>query len=275
MQINFLLENKLKGYIKIKLADTLTAKTFIQAVSQTNLISKQHNHSVARSKIEIVNDYIRLKQIKDLINASSYDRKIDTDIESDFSTEKLFDLHEHFEHVGHRYRTKDPSLDLNAYEEIIHLGCEMNGIIHKLEGTLYGSWFQAAFTKPNFVRIPLNEEIIAEGQAVYKKDSLYVGYGETGKNMAISYSMNDVGVLERKMVQPQRSILSEFFLPFYDDKFDIKHYQEWCIKHGAEEKGYDYMNPIWYAKWEIGEITEKSFRDLSLFPNYDTITLDL
>lgn len=272
MIINFLLDEKIVGFLKVKLHDSLTAKTFLQSLDLTNRISDTHNHSISRTKVEIINDFLRLKQLVNLINASSYDRKIDINLDTDFSLKKLFDLHEHFEHLGHRYRTKDESLSLIAYEEVIELGCEMNGLIHKLETSLYsGSWMQALFKKPNIGRIPLTTELISESVKDYKKDHLYVGYGETGKNMAHIFQMNEVDLLERQMVQPQRYILSEFFIPFEDMIMNYSEYLNWCKKNNAGEKGYDYENPIWYGKWEVGQIIEKSFKNLAEFPIYNKI----
>ncbi len=272
MKIDFYRDKSKVGFIEINPFDTLTASTFIESLTKTNLHSTTHNHSINRNKIEIINDFLRLQEIVRLINASSYDRKIEVDLERDFSLQKLFDLHEHFEHLGERKRSNDPTLVLSAYEEIINLGCEMNGLIHKLEGSLYGGqWVQALFKKPEIVRVPLTAELIADATQGYKKNVLYVGYGETGKNMAHIYAMNEVELLERKMVQPQRFILTEFFLPFDDMPLNYENYKSWCIKNKAAEFGYDYENPLWYGTWPVGDVVSKSFDNLSQFPIYDNI----
>ena len=276
MIIEFVKNTNVVGYFKIKLNDTLTAKTFVDSLNFTDKISDTHNHSISRTKVEIINDFLRLKELVGLINLSSYDRKIEINLDKDFTKQKLFDLHEHFEHLGHRYRTKDPSLSLHSYEEIINLGCEMNGLIHKLECSLYGgAWMQALFKKPKIGRIPLTAGLIQESVRDYKKDCVYVGYGETGKNMAHIFQMNEIDLLNRQMVQPQRYILSEFFIPFENMIMNFERYVNWCQQHNVQEKGYDFLNPIWYAKWEIGRIVEKSFSSLSDFPIYDTITIKL
>jgi len=276
MKIIFYKNNEQTGFLEIDPHQSKTANTFLEALSQTTKTSTTYNHSFTRSKIEVINDFLRLKELVNLINNSSYDRKIDVDLNSDFSLQKLFDLHEHFEDLGERFRSDDPTLSRDAYEEIINLGCEMNGLIHKLEGNLYGSqWMQALFKKPNIVRIPLTEEIISEAVPDYKKDHMYVGYGETGKNMAHIFAMNEVDLLKRQMVQPQRYILSEFFISFNDSYLDPKEYKNWCEKHGASELGYDYNNPIWYGKWEVGRIISKSYHAIEHFPEYDEIKVEL
>jgi hypothetical protein len=272
MKMEFYNKDNLTGVIEIKVFETQTAKTFVDVISKTNKTSSTTNHSISRNKIEIINDFLRMKEVVKQYNDTSYDRKIDVDLEKDFSLHKLFDLHEHFEYLGERKRSNDPTLNIKAYNEVINIGCELNGLIHKLEGNLYGGqWLQALYKKPDIVRIPLTEEIISEAVSGYRKDVLYVGYGETGKNMAHIFQMNEHELLERKMVQPQRYILSEFFLPFNDMPLDYEGYKKWCIKHNAAEKGYDYENPIWYGKWEVGQIVKKSFNNLSSFPQYDTI----
>jgi len=260
------------GSFTVQPNNTETARTYIEVMEQTNKVSMTYNHGFHRSKVEIINDFLRLSQIVDAINKSSYDRKITVDMTNDFSLQKLFDLHEHFEDLGHRKRTNDPTLDIKAYQEVIKLGCDMNSLIHKLEGDIKGSeWFQALFEKPDIVRIPLNDTLIKEAVTQYKTDYLYVGYGETGKNMAHVFQINDVGVLHRKLVQPQRSILSEFFLPFASHSFDYARYIKWCEDNNAASYGYDYTNPIWYGKWEIGKVVSKSWNSTSNFPIYNKV----
>ena len=152
----------------------------------------------------------------------------------------------------------------------------MNGLIHKLESSLNSEeWFQALFQKPNIVRVPLTESLIKEAVQDYRKDYMYVGYGETGKNMGHVYQINDIEVLQRKLVQPQRNILTEFFVSLDNSFFDYEAYIKWCEDNKAkEEYGYDYTNPIWYAKWEIGPIVEKSWNSVENFPVYDTIKFE-
>lgn len=278
MKIIFYKNNEQTGFLEIKPHESKTANTFLEALSQTTKTSTKHNHSFTRSKIEVINHFLRLKELVNLINNSSYDRKIDVDLNSDFSLQKLFDLHEHFEDLGERFRSDDPTLSHDAYEEIINLGCEMNGLIHKLESTLYErQWMQALFKRPNgtIARIPLTKKIISEAVPDYKKDRMYVGYGETGKNMAHIFAMNEVDLLKRQMVQPQRYILSEFFISLNDADLNYKGYVDWCKKHGASELGYDYKNPIWYGKWEVGKIISKSYNTLENFPEYDEVRVEL
>jgi len=274
MIFTLLKDNVTTGTFTVQANDTETANTFMSAMKQTNGTSTTVSHGFNRSKVDVINDFLRLTQIVTAINNSSYDRKIEVDLSSNFSLQKLFDLHEHFEDLGHRHRSGDTTLSMSAYEEIINLGCEMNGLIHKLEsGINSGYFFQALFQKPNIIRIPLTESVIKEAVNDYKQDYMYVGYGETGKNMAHVYQINDVDVLRRKLVQPQRYILTEFFVELENKSFDYGAYIQWCKDNKAQEEyGYDYTNPIWYAKWEIGKIVERSWKRIDDFPEYNTIT---
>lgn len=272
MKITLYYKNKKTGHMVIEPNNSETAQTFIQVMANTDKIGTSFLHGFNRSKVEIVNDFLRLCELVKLINESSYDRKILVDMTKDFSLQKLFDLHEHFEHLGHRKRSNDPTLNLSSYEEIINLGCEMNGLIHKLESGLTGGlYFQVLFAKPNIIRIPLNESVIGEAVTSYKNEYIYVGFGETGKNMKHIFEIKDVEVLHRKLVQPQRYILSEIFVSFYDECFDYDSYEKWCIENNADKYGYDYKNPIWYGKWEIGKIVDKTWGHTNQFPLYDSV----
>ena len=114
MIFTLLKDKVVTGTFTVQPNDSETARTFIEAMSQTNKISTTYSHGFNRTKVEIVNDFFRLNQIVNEINQSSYDRKITVDMTKDFSLQKLFDLHEHFEDLGERKRSKDPTLSLDA-----------------------------------------------------------------------------------------------------------------------------------------------------------------
>tara|TARA_S200002703_G_C3795282_1_gene245548 strand:+ start:556 stop:1398 length:843 start_codon:yes stop_codon:yes gene_type:complete len=274
--ILFMKNNENTGFIEILCHNNLTSKTFIEAIKKTTGVSSFTGRSFSKNKIEVVNDFIELKNKIDLINQTDYDKKIEIDLDTGLTEKKLFDIHEFFEDIGQRARTGE--IIEKEHPELFSLGSEMNTLIHKLEANLFYDtfqWFQAALCEPNVARTELTEDILKEAVKDYKSNHIYVGYGETGKNLFHAQIFNEVDLVKRKMVQPQRAILSEFFIAFGDGILGWDAYEKWCIENEVVSYGYDYKNPIYFAKWEIGKIVNKSFASLKDFPNYDFITIEI
>lgn len=264
------------GFIEVLCHDNLTSKTFIEAIKKTTGVSSFTGRSFSKNKIEIVNDFIELKNTIDLINKTDYEKKIDIKLDTELTEKKLFDIHEFFEDIGQRERTGE--IIKEEHSDLFRLGSKMNTLIHKLEGNLFyetSQWFQAAFCEPNVARTELTEDILKEAVKDYKSDHIYVGYGETGKNLYHAQGFDEVDLVKRKMVQPQRVILSEFFISFGDAILDWEKYEKWCIENETFSYGYDYKNPIYFAKWEIGKIVNKSFVGLKNFPDYDCVKIEI
>jgi len=258
--------NEKTGTIKVKPNDTDTARAFMTAMDNSSKQTKEVNHSFFRSKSEVVTVFLRLKEVIRLMNETSYDRKINVDLESSLTQEKLSKLHEFFEDMGERIRSNTMG-DVD-YLECWEIGQELNHLIHRLEGSTDGAnWMTATFLP--FQRISLTEKMYQEGTREFKKDYMYAGYAETGKNLYNAYYDKEDDLIKRKMVQPQRAICSEFFLPMEDMEFDYEDYANWCEQNDAKKYGYDYEHIKYHGKWQIGRVIE-SYLTIN-FPMYDEI----
>lgn len=278
MLIKFCKEEIDTGWVLVELNDNETTSLFIDLIKAGDGISRHNNTSINRDKLDIVNTFLELKRYVSKINNSTYDIKIDIDIEQDITAKKLFDLHEHVEHIGQRERVNDPDLErCETLTEVIDDFAQLNKLIHRLEGGLHaGNWLTASFglpvSDPELKVYPLKYRMLSEAIIGYKKNHLYLDYCETGKNMVHIYQQNDVETLQRKMVQPQRNIHPSIFMNLQTDiKIDFEEYKQWCEENNAEELGYDYENPRWWGTWELGKITKTSFKRLDEFPRYDTL----
>ena len=278
MLIKFCKEEVETGWVLIELNDNETTSIFAKLIKSGDGLSRHNNTSINRDKLDIVNTFLELKRYVKKINNSTYDIKIDVDIEQDITFKKLFDLHECVERIGERERTGDPDLKkCKTLTEVIDDFAQLNKLIHRLEGGLHaGNWLTASFGAPvgdpNLEVYPLKYRMLSEATIGYKKDHLYLDYCETGKNMVHIYQQNDVETLQRKMVQPQRNIHPSIFMNFQSDmKIDFEEYKKWCEENNAEDLGYDYENPRWWGTWELGKIKKASFKRLSEFPDYDTL----
>ena len=275
-------DDKSTGWIVVELNKNMTTSAFVDLITQGHGVSTHNNISVNRDKLDIVNTFLELKSYVDKINDSTYDIKIDIDISGDMTFKKLFDLHECVERLGERQRENDPDLEkCETLSKVIDDFAQLNKLIHKLEGSLYGGdWLTASFGPPvgdpDLKIVPLKYKMLSEATIGYKKEHLYLDYCETGKNMVHIYQQNDVQTLQRKMVQPQRNIHPSIFLTLNSDMVvDFEGYKKWCEDNNAEELGYDYENPRWWGTWELGKVIKKSYKKLTEFPYYDTIKVKI
>lgn len=275
-------DDKSTGWIVVELNKNMTTSAFVDLITQGHGVSTHNNISVNRDKLDIVNTFLELKSYVDKINDSTYDIKIDIDISGDMTYKKLFDLHECVERLGERQRENDPDLEkCETLSKVIDDFAQLNKLIHKLEGSLYGGdWLTASFGPPvgdpDLKIVPLKYKMLSEATIGYKKEHLYLDYCETGKNMVHIYQQNDVQTLQRKMVQPQRNIHPSIFLTLNSDMVvDFEGYKKWCEDNNAEELGYDYENPRWWGTWELGKVIKKSYKKLTEFPYYDTIKVKI
>ena len=275
-------DDKSTGWIVVELNKNMTTSAFVDLITQGHGVSTHNNISVNRDKLDIVNTFLELKSYVDKINDSTYDIKIDIDISGDMTYKKLFDLHECVERLGERQRENDPDLEkCETLSKVIDDFAQLNKLIHKLEGSLYGGdWLTASFGPPvgdpDLKIVPLKYKMLSEATIGYKKEHLYLDYCETGKNMVHIYQQNDVQTLQRKMVQPQRNIHPSIFLTLNSDMVvDFEGYKKWCEDNNAEELGYDYENPRWWGTWELGKVIKKSYKKFTEFPYYDTIKVKI
>ena len=150
LTFDYYYDDQLTGTFEVIPNDTATSRAFIEAMRNTSGKTTDVNHSFFRDKSEIVNTFLRMKEVVRLMNATEYDRKIDVDLEYSLSQTKLQKLHQFFEDMGERIRTDDLT-DID-FVECWTYGQELNHLIHKLEGDESGScWAQASFSP--FTRI--------------------------------------------------------------------------------------------------------------------------
>jgi len=276
MTLNFFRENKEVGFITFNTYDNLAFKYFKQNILMTSMVTNTSNVSFDQTKLETINNYIEYKSIIEQINQFEYNDKIETDVSINMTNQKLFDTHEYFEILGEKKRTGELP-ETEEIKKMWSLANRMNTLIHKMEGSaiIDGSqWYQALFDKPAIVRTDLDEALLLEAVEDYEENKIYIGYGETGKNLHHVFPLNEIDLVKRKMVQPQRSILTEFFVVFGENQpLNWNSYEEWCLENNVESYGYDYKNPKYWGKWPIGEIFNKSFDGLKNFPAHDEVRI--
>jgi hypothetical protein len=63
--------NENTGFIEILCHDNLTSKTFIETIKKTTGVTSYTGRSFSKNKLEVVNDFIDLKNTLDLINQTN------------------------------------------------------------------------------------------------------------------------------------------------------------------------------------------------------------
>jgi hypothetical protein len=152
-------------------------------------------------------------------------------------------LHEEFEVYGDRIielQTK------NCWSEVMHTAfLRLNEWIHIIESAIHNVTekfpnYTALYDfLPAGIHEPMSEEDKLFLETQYKWGGLYCGYNTLGKDYYAVCMDNDVEVIDREMVRPQRRFAAETWLNFGQDSlnFDIRHsFYRWFKNLTEEQK---------------------------------------
>lgn len=204
------------------------------------------------------------ENIKKLVNTlnKEYDKHIDN-FES-LDNVKLNYLHEEFEIFGQRMEelrmkglmTKSLNDNFFLLNEYIHM-CE-DAIVTK-QGT-WGGFGILYDIQPLGIFFPIKEEdkLLLEAELTWGK--LYLGYNTLGKDWFAVCKDNDVDVILRDMVKPQKRFAAETWLNFNGDQLrhqKIAYFQKWVksLPEEAQKKvPYHNLNELTLGRFQLGEL---------------------
>lgn len=152
-------------------------------------------------------------------------------------------LHEEFEVYG------DKIIELqkkNTWSEVMHNAfLRLNEWIHIIESAIHNETekfpnYTALYDfLPAGIHEPMTEEDKLFLETKYKWGGLYCGYNTLGKDFFAVSMDNDLEVIDREMVRPQRRFAAETWLNFGQDSvhFDIRHaFYKWYKGLTDEQK---------------------------------------
>jgi hypothetical protein len=250
-------------YLKYRLYETDLADRWANLTDE-NL--KNPNHSIStvinnRTEADVPEITNLLKEIVANINAE-YDKHIESF--DNIDNPKLNYLHEEFEIFGQRMDelflagklTDTLTSNFFALNEYIHM-CE-DALITKV-----GSWggFGILYDiHPIGLHLPIKPEDKLYLEPGIGWGKLYLGYNTLGKDWFAVAKDNDVDVVARNMIKPQKRFAAEAWLNFNTDYTSVQiasFFQEWVktLPPALQKKiPYYNLNELSLGRFQIGEL---------------------
>jgi len=249
--------------LSYQLYDTQLTDKWI-TLTNANLKRKTPSiHSVFNNRTEkdLPEIFKKLSSIVNHIN-KEYDKKLPLYIEYD--NKKLNYLHEEFEIFGERIEelrfnnklTNELSDNFYSLNEYIHI-CEDALITKENSWGAFGILYDI---HPLGLHLPIQEEDKLMLNINYHWGKLYLGYNTLGKDWLNVFKDNDIEVIERDMVKPQRRFAAETWLNFNGDEslqVKISGFQKWVkdLKSPIKTKvlGHN-ISQLSLGRYLIGEV---------------------
>jgi len=202
-----------------------------------------------------------LNQILEKIN-NSYD--IPIEIFDSLDTEKLNYLHEQFEKFGGRIESLHQS---GKYDPVLarHF-FSLNEHIHTIETALESSFprwtgFGILYNlHPVGLHLDIQDQDLLFLEPHFTWGKLYLGYDTLGKDWMSIYQDNDIEVIERNMVKPQRRFAAESWLHFGVDQTQheqISKFLSWVngLDNSIKDRiPFGNLNDMRLGRYPIGEV---------------------
>jgi hypothetical protein len=232
----------------------------------TNINLKNPNHKVSsvfnnRSEKDVPEITQQIKNIVSKIT-TEYDREITTFDELD--TQKLNYLHEEFEIFGERM--DELALESKLTETLTSNFFALNEHIHMCEDAMlttsntWGRFGVLYDIHPLGLHLSVNDEDKLYLEYGRSWGKLYLGYNTLGKDWAAVAKDNDIEVIARDMVKPQKRFSAEAWLYFSRDCLSVQNisfFQKWVKTLPVElqkKVPYHNLNELSLGKMILGEL---------------------
>ena len=246
----------------------------------TNINLKNPNHKISsvfnnRSEKDVPEITQQIKNIVAKIT-SEYDKEITTFDELD--AQKLNYLHEEFEIFGERMNelalegklTKTLTSNFFALNEHIHI-CEDAMLTMSDEWGRFGALYDI---HPIGLHLPVKGEDKLYLEYGMSWGKLYLGYNTLGKDWSAVARDNDIEVIARDMVKPQKRFSAEAWLYFNEDCLSVQNissFQRWVKTLPVElqkKVPYHNLNELSLGRMVLGELViDHNFLEYDPDPN--------
>lgn len=198
-----------------------------------------------------------------------YDKQLPVYTDAILNKNHLNTLHEQFEIYGDRIPELQASgvLNVEVHTNALHLKfCRLNELIHSYEDALVNQ--SVSFPTmgalidyyPAGLYVPLLEKDRVYLEGDFKWGHLYLGYNTLGKDWGSVWGDNDLEVIIRDQVRPQKRFAAENWLYFGKDfeKFErISNFEKWYLKLPTAIKDkvpMNNLNELSFGRLYVGSI---------------------
>lgn len=265
IRIIFLNEEGKHSALDFQIYDTVIAQRWLETIRENQLDTNKFIHStfINRTIEDIPKVHAELTEKIKLIN-QFYHILVPLHSEDTLLThEQLNELHFHYEEYGDYVKFMPPGVEST---KIIHSSfLRLNELIHiyeyALESTKEFPCMSMLFDYyPQTIFKPIQERDKHFLRCNYKWGQVYLGYNTLGKDWTAAYSDNDLDLVKRQSVKPQRRFAAETWINFSrnDDEYtNSMMFEKWYDGLSDDLKElvpYEDLNDLTYGKFLIGEI---------------------
>lgn len=258
-----ILDNKGKTHwLRYKIYDSRLAQRWAELVDQNhNRSNNIHSFFMNKTEQDFPKIIREMNEISKSINIQ-YDRVLPFfDDESYLNQDILNMLHEEYEVYGDRI---EEFIEKETFNKSLHDDfLRLNELIHQSE-ILMEETFDSMSALVSYDPCGI-EEWITEIDKLYLTTNinwgkLYLGYNTLGKDWLEISHHNDIDVILRNQVRPQRTFSAESWLNFSGDVVNFESafkFEKWYNSLSDEIKGkvpIDYLNELSLGRYEIGTL---------------------
>lgn len=269
LSITFLDDFEQEHCLNFKICDTDLAdrwKSIVLKNQQTDRFIHGVLMNTAYAQLQSI--HAELHSVVKTLN-ELYDKQLPVYIDVVLNKNHLNTLHEQFETYGDRILELQASgaLDVAVHKSELHNKfCRLNELIHSYEAALVNH--PGSFPRmgalidyyPAELYVPLLEKDRVYLEGDFKWGNLYLGYNTLGKDWIQVWGDNDLEVIVRDQVRPQKRFAAENWLYFGRDceKFElISKFEKWYLTLPTAIKDkvpMDNLNELSFGRLYIGSI---------------------
>lgn len=253
------------GALDFQVYNTTIAQRWLDTIRENQLDPNKTIHSVFINKTsdDLLSVHTEMNEHIEIINKFYHTLVPVYSTEIPLTHEQLNELHFHYEQYGDYI--KFMPIDASSTKVIHASFLRLNELIHIYEyavesekefpnmNMLFDYWPQTIFK-------PIQERDKHYLRVNHKWGQLYLGYNTLGKDWCATYSDNDIDLVKRQSVRPQRRFAAEAWINFSknDDEYtNTMVFEDWYDGLDEETKKlvpYDDLNELTMGKFLIGEV---------------------
>jgi hypothetical protein len=253
------------GALDFQIYNTTLAQRWLATIRENQLDPNKTIHSVFINKTvdDLLEIHNEMNEKIEIINQLYHTLIPVYNTDTALTHDQLNELHHHYEEYGDYIKFMPVGIDSTR---LIHDSfLRLNELIHIYEyavesgkefpnmNMLFDYWPQTIFK-------PIQERDKHFLRINHKWGQLYLGYNTLGKDWSATYADNDIDLVKRQSVRPQRRFAAEAWMNFskHDDEYtNSMVFEQWYDNLDDETKNlvpYDDLNELTMGKFLIGEV---------------------
>ena len=280
IRIIFLTVEGRRAALDFQIYNTTLAQRWLETIRENQLDPNKTIHSVFSNKTgdDLLSVHSEINENIKIINQLYHTLVPLYPTDTILTPDQLNELHHHYEQYGDYVKYMPIGADST---KLIHASfLRLNELIHIYEyatenlGNGFPNMNMLFDYYPQTIFKPIQERDKHYLRTNYKWGQMYLGYNTLGKDWSAAYSDNDIDLVKRQGVKPQRRFAAEAFINFSenaDEHSNAMAFEQWYDGLDDNTKQlvpYDDLNELTLGKFLIGQVVINQFL-LSFEPDID------